>query len=78
METKRDNTSTILGMTAIVFLSIALVLILVFSYVGNKTAKAKVNTRTINGTYNNGTIVNYRQQRLESNQLQRNQHKRKS
>lgn len=57
METKRDNTSTILGMTAIVFLSIALVLILVFSYVGNKTAKAKVNTRTINGTYNNGTIV---------------------
>ena len=45
METKRDNTSTILGMTAIVFLSIALVLILVFSYVGNKTAKAKVNEK---------------------------------
>lgn len=55
MKTKRDNTSTILGMVAMVFLSIALVLILVFSYVGNKTAKA--NTRTINGTYNNGTIV---------------------
>ena len=57
METKRDNTSTILGMVAMVFLSIVLILTLVFPYVRNKTAKAKVNTRTINGTYSNGTIV---------------------
>lgn len=55
MKTKRDNTSTILGMVAMVFLSIVLILTLVFPYVGNKIAK--VNTRTINGTYSNGTIV---------------------
>lgn len=55
METKRDNTSTILGMVAMVFLSIVLILTLVFPYVRNKTPK--VNTRTINGTYSNRTIV---------------------
>lgn len=55
MKTKRDNTSTILEMTAMVFLSIVLILTLVFPYVRNKTPK--VNTRTTNGTYNNGTIV---------------------
>lgn len=55
MKTKRDNTSTILEMTAMVFLSIVLILTLVFPYVRNKTPK--VNTRTITGTYNNGTIT---------------------